>query len=303
MNKSFYEHCIETNQRVLIEQWLSEKNGDLTAQNVSAFSNRKVWWRCEKGHEWQTEVKVRAMGTGCPICLNREVCSGFNDLATVLPEVAAQWHPTKNGALTPDKVVPGKHRKVWWQCELGHEWEAQVSCRSGGTGCPVCAGKKAVPGFNDLATFYPDIAQQWHPTRNGNLTPQNVTSSCNKKVWWQCELGHEYEAHIFNIKSANTNGCPYCSGKRVLAGFNDLATTHPTLAKEWHSTLNGDLTPEMVSRGSNKKVWWQCSEGHVWQACIYSRSRASGRKSGCPVCAGNISRKRRDRYAAMMENK
>ena len=272
MNKSFYEHCIETNQRVLLEQWLSEKNGDLTAQNVSAFSNRKLWWRCEEGHEWQAPVKSRARGKGCPICSNREVRSGFNDLATVQPEIAAQWHPTKNGTLTPDMIVPGKHRKVWWQCELGHEWEAQVYSRLGGNGCPVCSGRRVLAGFNDLAIKNPDVAAQWHPTRNGDLTPQNVTSACNKKVWWQCEFGHEYEAHI-SIRTSATipTGCPYCSGKRVLVGFNDLATTHPTLAKEWHPALNGDLTPEMVSRGSNKKVWWQCSEGHIWLRHGYDR--------------------------------
>ena len=141
MNKSLYEHCIETDQHVLLEQWNYEKNGDLTARDVSAFSNRKVWWRCEEDHEWQTSVKSRARGKGCPICSNREVRSGFNDLATVQPEIAAQWHPTKNGTLTPDMVVPGKHRKVWWQCSEGHVWQAQIYSRTGSCkcGCPVCA--------------------------------------------------------------------------------------------------------------------------------------------------------------------
>ena len=80
--------------------------------------------------------------------------------------------------------------------------------------------------------------------------------------------------------------------------FNDLATVAPQIAAQWHSELNGSRTPEMVTAGSKKKVWWRCGEGHVWQAVIYSRT--GERKHGCPVCAGTVSRKRRDRYADIM---
>lgn len=83
---------------------------------------------------------------------------------------------------------------------------------------------------------------------------------------------------------ANGTGCPYCTNKKVLAGFNDLATVEPRIAAEWHPTLNGSLTPEMVTAGSRKKVWWECPLGHVWKAAIYSRT--GKKKCGCPVCAG-----------------
>lgn len=94
-------------------------------------------------------------------------------------------------------------------------------------------------------------------------------------------------------RAASGSGCPYCAGRKVLAGFNDLATREPLLAKQWHPKLNGSLTPEMVTPGSHRKVWWQCHEGHAWRAVIYSRT--GPKRSGCPVCAGRV-RERKERY-------
>ena len=89
---------------------------------------------------------------------------------------------------------------------------------------------------------------------------------------------------VFSRTRENGSRCPYCTGKQVLPGFNDLATLKPKVAKEWYQPLNGGLKPEDVTLGSNKKVWWQCGEGHVWQAFVYARGRKNG--TGCPVCAG-----------------
>ena len=107
----------------------------------------------------------------------------------------------------------------------------------------------------------------------------------NRKVWWICDLGHEYQTAV-RARTRDGSGCPYCTGRKVLSGFNDLATKLPMLASQWHPTLNGALTPEMVTIGSNKKIWWQCSNGHVWKSVVFART--SGRKTGCPVCAGTV---------------
>lgn len=201
-----------------------------------------------------------------------------------------QWDADKNSPLTPHDVARSSHRKVWWVCEKGHEWQATIASRvSKGRNCPVCAGKIVIPGENDLASAFPNIAAQWHPTNNGTLTPDRITPQSNKVVWWICELGHEYRAAIQH-RTNRIDGCPYCSGSRVLSGFNDLVTKEPIVAAQWHPELNGNLTPEMVTTGSNKKVWWQCPDGHVWKARI--DSRATGKKHGCPVCAGNVKKKR-----------
>ena len=226
--------------------------------------------------------------------------SGDNDLATQLPALAKEWHPTKNGALTPKDVVPGSRRKVWWICPKGHEYQAMISSRAQGSGCPVCAGKKIIPGENDLASQYPAIAKEWHPTKNGTLTPDHIAPASNRKVWWICDKGHEYQA-VVSTRTQRNGGCPYCANKRVLPGFNDLATKYPEIAAQWHPTMNGSLTPDHVLPGSRKKVWWQCRSGHIWQAVVYSRT--GNQRSGCPVCTGYAVGKRREKYRLAQKDK
>lgn len=279
---------LATTQPALARQWHPAKNGSLTPQQFTAASHHKAWWRCEKGHEWQAEIKSRVQGAGCPVCAGRQVQPGENDLATRDPVLAAEWHPTKNGALTPRDVTPGSSRKVWWRCARGHEWQASIASRHRGNGCPVCSSRQVLAGFNDLASQFPQIAGEWHPTKNGVLTPEQVTPASNRKVWWRCPLGHDYQATVAS-RTRRHAGCPYCSGRKVLAGFNDLASQRPALAREWKQLLNGDLTPQDVTPASHKKVWWQCPAGHVWQATVYSRTHGG---SGCPVCAGKAGSRR-----------
>lgn len=281
----------------LARQWHPTRNGEITPEQVLPGSHRMVWWVCEKGHVWRSQVRSRAAGCGCPVCANREIRPADNSLATKYPQLAAQWHPTKNGPLTPEQIPPGTIRKVWWRCEKGHEWQAGVASRVSGCGCPVCAGKKVIAGENDLASRFPIIAAQWCPEKNGSLTPRQVTPSSNKKVWWRCELGHDYQASIA-ARTVNGSGCPYCTGRKVLPGFNDLATLEPKLAAQWHPTLNGSLTPEMVTTGSHRRAWWICGLGHVWKAAIYSRTEPQ--KCGCPICSGRINKKRLARYQAAL---
>lgn len=272
----------------LVEQWHREKNGNLTPEMVSPGSERRVWWRCGQGHEWESLVFARArQGRGCPYCAGQRVIPGQTDLAARYPEVARRWHPEKNGTLTPEQVMPGSHKSYWWRCERGHEWQAVPFAMVGGSGCPYCAGKRAIPGQTDLATTHPELAAQWHPERNGGKGPGTVSAGSVKRVWWRCERGHDYQAPVFS--RASGTGCPYCAGKKVWPGFNDLATVYPALAREWHGSLNGTLGPEQVTRGSHRKVWWQCPEGHVWKTVVYARAKPNG--TGCPVCAGKVKRR------------
>lgn len=284
------ENDLATQYPELARQWHPSRNGALTPEQIRPGSHLVVWWVCEKGHEWRAQVKSRAAGCGCPVCANRKIYPEENSLAACFPGLAAQWHPTKNGVLTPDGVSPGTRRKVWWRCEKGHEWKASVASRTyNDCSCPFCTGKKVIEGENSLADRFPDIAAQWHPTRNEGLTPGQVTPQANRKVWWRCDLGHAYRAAV-SARTVGGSGCPYCSGRKVLPGFNDLSTKEPEVAKQWHPTLNGTLTPEMVTAGSHRKVWWECDLGHVWKAAIYSRT--GPKKCGCPVCAGHVSQKR-----------
>ena len=298
MRESLHDFCVREGRQELLDQWEEDTNLPLTPEHVLSGSEKKVWWRCSLGHEWQAKIRSRVDGCGCPMCANRAVASGSNDLASQFPELAQEWHPTKNGTLTPGEVTSGTKRKVWWRCEKGHEWRVSVQSRTlDGTGCPVCAGRVIMLGANDMASQFPEVAQEWHPTKNGSLLPSQVTPACKRRVWWICPLGHEYMAEV-GMRTIRKSGCPYCAGKKVLAGFNDLATTQPEIAAQWHPTLNSSLTSQMVTAGSHKKVWWVCAEGHVWKAAVYSR--AGKQKRGCPICAGMVSGKRRARYEKML---
>ncbi len=265
----------------LAREWNPIKNGSLTPYNILPSINKKVWWKCSKNpsHEWEAKVNNRSNGRGCPICSNRKI-STSNCLAALNPLLAKEWHPTKNGELTPNDVFPSSTRKVWWKCVKGndHEWEASVNHRATGNGCPVCSKHKIVVS-NCLATLHPEIAKQWHPLKNGELSPNDVSSGSGKKVWWKCEKGadHEWESSINN--RVKGSGCPVCSNQKTVDS-NCLATVNPELSKEWHPTKNINLTPFDVTRGANRKVWWKCKCGHEWQAVINSRQTR-----GCPKCS------------------
>ena len=197
-------------------------------------------------------------------------------LQLINASLAQEWHPTKNGNLTPYDVTPGSHIKVWWICKKGHEWQAKVESRNKGNNCPYCGGKK-VNEDNCLQTINPRLSKEWHPTKNGKLTPYDVTPSSHIKVWWICKKGHEWQSVINN--RSNGTGCPYCSGNKVNKE-NCLQTIIPRLAQEWHPTKNGNLTAKDVTPGSSKKVWWKCKKDHEWQTVINNRSNGTG----CPSC-------------------
>ncbi len=203
-------------------QWHKTKNGNLTPSDVANKSSEKVWWQCSvsNAHEWEAQIASRTEGNGkgrgCPYCAGKKVCDD-NCLATLSPAIAKEWHPTKNGKLTPYDVTLGNRKKVWWQCSVSdaHEWEAQIASRTEGNGkgrgCPYCAGKRVAPE-NSLATLSPEIAKEWHPIKNGDLTPNDLTNKSQKKVWWQCQ---RFSQHVWLVavgsRTGSSSGCPHCS--------------------------------------------------------------------------------------------
>lgn len=263
----------------LAADWDDEKNYPLKPDEVMAGSSKKVWWKCSRGHSWQAVIASRnGGGRGCPYCAGHLLIKGENDLLSQRPDIAAEWDYDRNGSLGPDSVTVMNSRKVWWKCSKEHSYFASVADRSCGTGCPYCAGVKVLKGFNDLETVSPEIAEDWDNDRNGRLGPSMVTDMSNRKVWWKCEKGHEWQAAV---SARHRGGCPFCSNRRLLVGFNDLSSVRPDIASEWDREKNGDITPESVVCGSHLKAWWKCSKGHEWQAVIGHRSAGTG----CPVCA------------------
>lgn len=276
---------LATLKPVVASQWNHEKNLPLTLDTINVGSNKIVWWKNDAcGHEWEMKVATRNDHIACSVCDGYIIQSGFNDLTTTHPDIAKEWHPTKNSALTPQEVSPGSGRKVWWLSEdCGHEWEAIIKNRTiRGDSCLCCAGRMVITGVNDLATINPAIAAEWHPTKNLPLTAQTVSAGMKGGAWWQCIDKHEWQAGVYDRKTHNYK-CPYCSGRNAIVGVNDLATINPALVKEWDVDKNLPLTPQDVKASTNRKVWWVCPKNHKWDAQVTGRSRGQG----CPVCAAN----------------
>lgn len=276
-------NCLATLDPELASQWHPTKNKDLTPDDVHPGSAKRVWWKCPKGndHEWQTVVHSRSWGRGCPVCSGRKVVNS-TCLATVNPVLAQQWHPTKNGNLTPEKIGPNSGKSVWWKCPQGddHVWKANVHNRHHGLGCPICSNQKVVLS-NCLATLRPDLANQWHPERNGKLTPYDVVPGSGRNIWWQCPQGQDHVWRSTPNKRSAGKDCPICIGRKVVDS-NSFLTLHPELAAELHPTKNGSLDPNKYRPYSNKTVWWKCPNGndHVWKTSFNMRVQGTG----CPKC-------------------
>ena len=271
----------------LAKQWHPTLNGNIRPSNVSFGSDKKVWWKCHKGedHEWLASVGHRMRGRGCAICSGKKVVNSTS-LAKTHPDlVKIKWHPTKNNELSPLQISSGSGKKVWWKCPKGddHEWEKSVSEVVKGKGCPICSGHKIVLS-NCLATTHPEIAKEWHPSLNKGMTPYDITKGRTSKIWWKCSRGddHIWRTSPNNRTNNNKGKCPICEGKIVVRSTS-LSTLKPELAKEWHPTKNGELTPIDLTTKSSKKVWWKCPKGedHVWKTSVNHRSNGTT----CPFCA------------------
>ena len=189
----------------LAAEWDYDRNKTKSPETVSCSSSLQVHWQCSKGHRWVAQVRTRALeGTRCPYCSRRKPSPEYN-LATELPDIAAQWNYAKNGDLTPYDFLPAAVKAVWWICDSGHEWEVSINNRYAGNGCPYCSNRRVGYG-NDLATTHPAISRDWHPTKKAPLTPSAFTAGSNRKVWWRCDKGHEWKAQI--NERTNGTGCP-----------------------------------------------------------------------------------------------
>ena len=201
----------------------------------------------------------------------------YDVLSNTHPYLLKEWDYKKN-IISPDNITAGSDKKIWWICKNNHSFDAPVSKRTSGRGCPYCSGKRVGYG-NDLKTLFPELVKHWDYNKN-IILPENVTPGSSKKVWWTCEENHSYD-RIIKLSTKGI-GCPYCSGKRTGYG-NDFKSTHPELAKFWHPTKNTKGPSEFTS-GSDSKVWWMCSKEHGWEAKIYSVKAGNG----CPYCDNKL---------------
>ena len=288
MNKETQLYIIDNSR--LMSEWDWEKNDliNIYPDKTALHSNKKVWWKCEKGHSWDMSPDKRLKAKGCPYCLNKRVMVGYNDLATLFPHLAKEWDYAEN-IIDMNSVVVGGTQQIHWICwKCQHKWVATVRSRTQkATGCPECS--KINRTVNRTKTYVknhgcitnPLLLKEWNYKKNEELglSPETLPQQSSKEVWWTCATcGYEWVAKIAN--RSNGRGCPLCANKVIVDGVNDLCTTHPFLAKEWDYEENGELLPQHVSYGMGKKVGWICPKGHKYNATILHRSNGTN----CPIC-------------------
>lgn len=222
MGNNLHDWCIENDKVHLLSEWDTENNAPLTPEQISPKKREKVWWKCKYGHQWAVTIWQRTYRkTGCPYCAGKKAITGVNDLATLAPNLAAEWHPTKNEGLKPSDMACRSAKKVWWKCNQGHEWSATINNRSCGTGCPICSNARKSERLSQypvkrkgaLEEQQPLLAAQWHPVKNEGQSPSEVAVFSNKRAWWLCpDCGHEWSAVI--ASRSNGRGCPKCGTRR-----------------------------------------------------------------------------------------
>ena len=269
------------NESELMKDWNFEENQDLNPFDLLVGSNKIASWVCHLcNNKWKTAIYHRAINkTGCRKCLSKKRLN-FNIEESIFkthPDIAKDWSPDKNGLLTTKMFSKNSRYEANWVCYLcGTETVKSIKNYAG---CRLCKEARQLEQ-NNLELDSPEISKEWDKEKNGEKRPRDFKPASNKYAWWVCSsCGYSWSSKISN-RAVLGRGCPLCSNKLVVAGKNDLATTHPHLAMEWHPTKNKPLTPEEVSSGSGKKVWWQCPNNHEYQATPLHRAHGTD----CPKC-------------------
>ncbi len=244
----------------LIKEW--SPNNEYLPETYQKASGDYVLWICPNCRgEYSSKIQTRAIGDdSCPFCKGIRVLKGFNDFATTHPELVAEW--SDNNTLPAYTFFKSSYESVLWNCpRCGGEYRAQIREREvGDDACPYCRGKHVLKGFNDLVTTHPELVAEWSP--NNESSPEEYYKAASAYALWNCpRCGGEYRAQI-REREAGDDACPYCIGKRVLKGFNDLVTTHPELVEEWAFPENAllGIRPDSVMKSDMRKVWWRCND-------------------------------------------
>ncbi len=284
---------MEKRNKILFREW-SSKNKKAWSEHKKSFVG--TWeheCECGRKHTWNSSISSRLNGKGCSICAKSAKVCECKSLEKLRPDIAAQWHPTKN-KIKPNEVPVGSNKKIWWicfksKCHHPHEWETSINnFVNSNRGCPWCIGMKKFCSCKSLKVLNPELSLQWHPTKN-KIKPSQVKPHSNVKVWWlckksECEHRHEWQSTVSNRTKGR--GCPWCIHHKICI-CNSLSVLRPELTKEWNFNKN-KIKPTEVSEHSAKKVWWICSRGHEWLSSVSNRSSHG---KGCPECRMSKSEK------------
>jgi hypothetical protein len=259
--------------------WDWSKNFDLEPQNLLKGSDKKAWWLCEKGHSLRKGI-YDFYRSGCGICSNKVLLNGFNDLATVRPDLAKEFDQNKNGGKSAKDFLFGTATRVWWLCEEQHSFDAKISQRNfSDTKCPVCSHLTILSGFSDLETQFPEVAKSWSYELNSPTLPSQIASSSRSKYWWDCASGHSWTATAAD-RTGKSQGCAVCYNRQIVVGVNDLQSVSPEVARTLAPGKNSKDFALTVTAHSRRKAWWLCDLRHEYFVSVRQRQAA-----GCAYCA------------------
>lgn len=222
----------------------------------------------------QCNVIITGNNPFCQNCGNklRDGAISFYDYC-INNNVNYYIHWSKNNKLNSKQVSYSSDKKFLFICDKNHEYEKSLTNAIKGSGCPYCCGSKILIGFNDLWTTHPEICRYLVDYNDGYI----ISKGTHCKTNWKCLVGHQYKQSVVN-KISHNQGCPYCSGKKVLIGFNDMWTTNKDICEELLEKEDG----YKYTQGSGKKVKWKCKKcNNIWVSKICNRTI---NKRGCPKC-------------------
>lgn len=178
--------------------------------------------------------------------------------------------------------------KILWNCQkCNGKWYAKANSRTSTNrkGCPYCSGRKVLLGYNDLETNFPELCSEWD-FKSNDKKPSEYTPGSNKIVWWICKnCKSSYKMSILSRTCSQKQGCPYCAGKKIKTGHNDLQSQFPNIAKEF-DIKNNHITPDKVFCKSSKYYYWICSTcGNNYRMQVNTRTSAH---QSCPKCANRF---------------
>lgn len=308
------ENSIAKQHPHLLDEWDYEKNGNIDPECVSSGSSSiKINWKCKNGHSWPAPPSSRTQGNGCPYCSNKKVLTGFNDMATLRPDLLEEWDFEENNkiGIYPDKITTGyRARRVSWICKNNpeHKWETTVVSRTSGTGCKHCAEEQRkitkrqtyVKKNGSFADNHKELLKEWYYEKNDKIGvfPDEIPNNYrDQEVWWKCSTCE----HIWSTTPANRakgSGCPQCydnnksniQRKAALKKNGSLAQNNPEVAAFFDTSNNNGLTADDVTSQCHDKVNWKCPKcNHQWPKPIYKMTLYPC----CPKCKYSLNEEKR----------
>lgn len=323
LNKSKYKNIEKKNSIVsthpdVVKIWHPTLNGNLLPSQVTKGSEIKAWFQCPnfQDHQWQEEIWIATKRNGkCPGCnKGRKKIFISNSLGSIYPEFLEYWDYELN-KISPYEISPKSNKKIHWICKINPKHKFKTSpnqfsrnyfANNKKSCCSICSNQK-IENCNCLATLCPEALVQWDSEKNkkDGISPYEISMRSYVKVWWKCPINPNHSWRSAPVNRISKEGklvgnCIFCINQAVCID-NCLATKFPEIAKQWHPTKNGDLTPYDVVPGCyTKKIWWICLIcNKEWEVKPQKRTR-SKKPTGCPRCSKSFGEQAIEKY--LIEN-